>query len=169
MRDSEKLERIIAAFHGMFRASHRVRVQGGFTEPFYRAPTEKQEGEIQFRHDYLNSCLHEIAHWLLVGEARLTQNDFGYWYAPDGRDAEQQAAFYQVEVRPQALEWSLADICGAEFRISADNLAGETATQGAALVAFAAEVAAQKANWRHNGYPPRASRFLAALGAAFNT
>lgn len=167
MLETERQERVIAVFHRLFRASHRVRVQGGFSEPFYRAPQADREGEIQFRHDYLNSCLHEIAHWLLAGEARLAQDDFGYWYAPDGRNAEQQAAFYRAEVRPQALEWSMADICGAEFRISADNLAGEAATQGPALEAFAAKVAEQKANWRRNGYPPRAFRFLDALRAAF--
>ena len=30
--------------------------------------------------------------------------DYGYWYAPDGRNAEQQSAFYSVEVKPQAIE-----------------------------------------------------------------
>jgi elongation factor P hydroxylase len=167
MHDHERQARVIAVFHQLFRASHRVQVQGGFDEPFYRAPREEMEGEIQFRHDYLNSCLHEIAHWLLAGEARLAQDDFGYWYAPDGRKAEEQAAFYRAEVKPQALEWSLADLCGAQFRISADNLAGQNLAEGQELETFASQVADQKENWRRNGYPKRASLFLAALQQAF--
>jgi elongation factor P hydroxylase len=167
MDDYERQSRVIAVFHQLFHASHRVHVQGGFDEPFYRAPRDGAEGEIQYRHDYLNSCLHEIAHWLLAGEGRLAQDDFGYWYAPDGRNAEEQAAFYRAEVKPQALEWSLADLCGAPFRISADNIAGQSLAGGQALETFTAQVADQKEKWRRNGYPERAARFLEALKQAF--
>ena len=52
--------------------------------------------------------------------------DLGYWYAPDGRTREQQALFEQVEVKPQAIEWLFATAFGRKFRVSLDNLTGES-------------------------------------------
>lgn len=43
-----------------------------------------------------------------TGEKRRQLVDFGYWYAPDGRSAEQQELFQAVEVKPQAMEWILS-------------------------------------------------------------
>jgi len=51
--------------------------------------------------------------------------DLGYWYAPDGRTAEQQALFEQVEIKPQAIEWLFSKAFGRKFRVSLDNLTGD--------------------------------------------
>jgi elongation factor P hydroxylase len=58
-------------------------------------------------------------------EQRRKLPDLGYWYAPDGRTAEQQALFEQVEIKPQAIEWLFATAFGRKFRVSLDNLTGE--------------------------------------------
>ena len=87
--------------------------------------------------------------------------DYGYWYEPDGRSAEQQAEFERVEVKPQALEWIFAQCCGAPFRISADNLSGDGA---GASDAFKAAVVEAARGYVANGLPARAAQFAQALG-----
>ncbi len=74
---------------------------------------------------FFNSALHEISHWSIAGDKRRLLPDLGYWYAPDGRTAEQQALFEQVEIKPQAIEWLFATAFGRKFRVSLDNLTGE--------------------------------------------
>jgi elongation factor P hydroxylase len=94
-------------------------------EPFYSPATEGQLfHQIQFAHGYFNSALHELAHWCVAGEKRRLLPDFGYWYEPDGRSAEQQRVFEQVEVKPQAIEWHFAQACCRRFKVSMDNLSG---------------------------------------------
>lgn len=61
----------------------------------------------------------------IAGEQRRLLPDLGYWYAPDGRTAEQQALFEQVEIKPQAIEWLFSKAFGRKFRVSLDNLTGE--------------------------------------------
>ncbi len=39
-------------------------------------------------------------HWCIAGKARRNRVDFGYWYCPDGRDAQTQSQFEDVEVKP---------------------------------------------------------------------
>lgn len=68
--------------------------------------------------------MHEIAHWCVAGEARRQQDDFGYWYHPEGRSVQQQAAFLQVEVLPQSLELLFCAAAAIPFRVSLDNLSG---------------------------------------------
>src|SRR5690606_31386666 len=80
--------------------------------------------------DYFRSALHEVAHWCVAGAERRTREDYGYWYAPDGRDATQQANFLHVEVMPQALELLFCAACGHDFRVSLDNLDGEAGESG---------------------------------------
>ena len=63
--------------------------------------------------------------WSIAGDQRRLLPDLGYWYAPDGRTAEQQALFEQVEIKPQAIEWLFATAFGRKFRVSLDNLTGE--------------------------------------------
>ncbi len=111
-------------------------VAGGATEPFYRpADSECSQHRIFYREDFVSSSLHEIAHWLVAGPARLLLPDWGYWYAPDGRNHAQQQLFEQVEVKPQALEWLLHHACGLQdagglhFQVSLDNL-GDGASDG---------------------------------------
>ena len=86
----------------------------------------QQPAKIQFAHGFFNSALHEISHWSISGEKRRLLPDLGYWYAPDGRTAEQQALFEQVEIKPQAIEWLFATAFGRKFRVSLDNLTGDS-------------------------------------------
>lgn len=133
---------------------------GGFDEPFYQA----DPAQIQFRLDYPRSALHEVAHWCVAGPERRRQDDYGYWYAPDGRDAQQQALFERVEVRPQALEALFCEACGLEFSPSLDNL--DQPPQSAAP--FAAAIQAQLDHWQTHpmDIPLRGRRFITALRSA---
>jgi hypothetical protein len=99
-------------------------VRGDF-EPEYFPASEHNPARIQFAHGFFNSALHEISHWSIAGEQRRLLPDLGYWYAPDGRTAEQQALFEQVEIKPQAIEWLFSKAFGRKFRVSLDNLTGE--------------------------------------------
>ncbi|WP_444916036.1 elongation factor P hydroxylase [Microbulbifer sp. TRSA007] len=118
-------DRIVRVFDHCFSDPNglNTRLRGGFCEPYYRPRGEGQTyHQVEFTLDYAASALHEVAHWCVAGEARRQLPDYGYWYAPDGRSADQQAEFEQVEVKPQALEWIFARACGLKFRVSADNL-----------------------------------------------
>lgn len=101
---------------------YRTRIIGGFTEPFYKAASAEGYAEIRFTHDYERSALHELAHWCVAGEQRRAQDDYGYWYAPDGRSALQQQLFFEVEVKPQAIEKHFCKALGIPFAVSVDNL-----------------------------------------------
>ncbi|HEY7884010.1 MAG TPA: elongation factor P hydroxylase, partial [Cellvibrionaceae bacterium] len=115
---------IMRLFDDAFAATENTRLLGGGAEPVY-LPADKDSGchRIIFTQDYAASALHEIAHWCVAGRARRQLEDYGYWYAPDGRSLCQQQEFERVEVRPQALEWLFAEAVGLRFRVSADNLA----------------------------------------------
>ncbi|MCA9619631.1 MAG: elongation factor P hydroxylase [Myxococcales bacterium] len=147
-------------FERCFFASHRTRLVGGGDEPIY-LPADEPGGiaRVVYRHDYVASALHEVAHWCIAGARRRRLVDYGYWYAPDGRSAEQQAIFERVEVHPQALEWIFADAWGSRFELSADNLQGDARPSPR----FARAVQAEKARLLTTGLAPRAARFLAAL------
>ena len=114
---------IECVFNAVFAGSMNTVLIGGADEPYYRpADDEDLRHRIFYREDFVASSLHEIAHWLVAGAARRLLSDWGYWYAPDGRNAAQQAEFEQAEVKPQALEWLLSIACGIRFRVSLDNL-----------------------------------------------
>lgn len=113
---------IEGVFDGLFERSHRTRLVGGGDEPLYVPPTGDRLGRIVYRADYPASALHEVAHWCVAGAARRDLEDYGYWYAPDGRTEQQQGEFERVEVAPQALESVLADAAGVRFVPSADNV-----------------------------------------------
>lgn len=116
---------LILHFNAWF-SHHNVILVRGEHEPEYFPATPSQPARIQFAHGFFNSALHEISHWCIAGEKRRTLPDLGYWYAPDGRSAEQQHLFEQVEVKPQALEWLFAKACLRPFRVSLDNLNGQS-------------------------------------------
>ena len=145
--------------------SELVSKKNSFTNQGSRAPTSEREGEIQFTHDYFRSALHETAHWCVAGEDRLKLDDWGYWYSPDGRNAQQQKAFYQVEVKPQALEWIFCDACSESFSVSADNLDGST--QG--LEDFEKKVALQKERFLSEGLSERPARWVEGLRREFGS
>ena len=109
-------------FSSLFGERYRTELVGGGDEPLYEPPSTGALGRIVYREDFVASALHEVAHWCVAGSRRRTQLDYGYWYSPDGRSAQQQAEFERVEVAPQALEWVFSDACGVAFRPSADNV-----------------------------------------------
>lgn len=118
---AQHLERL---FRQCFFESHRTLLVGGAPEPLYTPAAGDEPARIFYTRDYFRSALHEIAHWCVAGPARRMLEDYGYWYAPDGRSAEQQREFEVVEVYPQALELIFCAACGHDFRVSADNLNG---------------------------------------------
>lgn len=151
---------LITIFNTCFQASHRTVLMCGGDEPLY-VPAENEDcyHTIFFAHGYFSSALHECAHWLIAGEARRKQLDYGYWYVPDGRSQAQQLLFQQVEIKPQALEWILSKACNFSFQFSIDNLNGEVGeTQ-----LFKDAVRAQVLHYEKEGLSSRAELFQQAL------
>lgn len=142
----------------------QTQLVAGSGEPVY-LPATVPGGfhRIVFAHGYFSSALHEQAHWCLAGAERRMQEDYGYWYCPDGRDAVQQAAFEQVEVKPQAIEWWLASATGRQFRTSTDNLNG-TPTDN---LPFRQAVQRQAQQYLLEGLPPRAMQAVTSLCRRF--
>lgn len=153
-------EDLISIFNRLFRLSeHTVLVRGG-EEPIYiPANAECDSNQVVFAHGFYSSALHEIAHWCLAGKERRKSVDYGYWYAPDGRDAKQQADFEKVEVKPQAIEWILSKTCNKSFRVSVDNLNGETSDSST----FKQAVYSQVLVYIQCGMPSRAEVLRRAL------
>ena len=83
-RDVERL------FRDCFLVDYNTVLIGGGDEPLYlpSADLERSPHRVICREDYLAGALHEVAHWCLVGAERRTREDYGYWYSPDGRNAE---------------------------------------------------------------------------------
>lgn len=151
---------LVQLFEHCFADRYNTRLVGGGAEPIYLpADAEDPMHRIVFTRDYFRSALHEIAHWCVAGAERRKRVDFGYWYAPDGRTAEQQAAFEQVEVKPQALEWLFCEAAGHRFRVSLDNLSGEATDP----LPFSQRVVAQVSEYLNRGIPERAACYIDAL------
>lgn len=149
---------IEAVFHQAFKESYHTLLCGGGDEPFYQAPKDGDSARIIYRDNYEASALHEIAHWTVAGAKRREQDDYGYWYEPDGRTEETQTLFAAVEARPQAVEWFITRAAGLPFRVSMDNLNTQVdsapfkdAVYRALLDAF------------DQHFPPRAVEFATAL------
>lgn len=153
-------DQLAFVFHETFEARYQTRIAGGGQEPIYRPIGPDQSHHlIVYTRDYGASALHEIAHWCVAGAQRREQEDYGYWYAPDGRSAEQQAVFERVEVVPQAFEWMFSVASGRAFKVSADNLeAGVGASD-----AFKASIYRQVQCYCEQGLPERAGQYAAAL------
>lgn len=132
---------------------------GGFSEPLYLPSSGTAPAEIRFTRGYARSALHELAHWCIAGEERRKQVDYGYWYCPDGRGPAEQAEFYRVEVKPQALEMAFSRACGVAFEVSCDNLSGEPGD----VRRFTEAVTAQHKAYESEGYPSRAGELLRIL------
>jgi elongation factor P hydroxylase len=151
---------LIRLFHKCFFQPYNTILAYGKDEPVY-VPANPQQAHhtIYFAHGFFNSALHECAHWLIAGEERRKLIDFGYWYIPDGRNAQQQALFQQVEVKPQALEWMLSQAAGSKFDFSFDNLDGSVED----YAQFKLAVTQQRLSYQQKGLPPRAALFYQAL------
>lgn len=153
---------LCALFDALFLDDENTCLVSCGDEPVYLpADARFPRHRIIFRHDYVSSALHEVAHWCVAGPERRLLHDYGYWYAPDGRSAERQAEFERVEAKPQALEWIFSRACGLVFRPSIDNLDGAPADPAGFARAIQREVHRRCTQ----GLPPRAGRFHAALAA----
>ena len=161
--------RLESVFAACFAAEYRTRLSGGAQEPLYQ-PAENAAAEhlLCYREDYFASALHEIAHWCIAGSRRRQLVDFGYWYAPDGRNQSQQQAFEIAECKPQALEWLFSRACGYSFFLSADNLDGLDGHVPDSAQ-FRQRVFEQARRWQNQGLPQRAACFFQALSHEFAT
>ncbi len=157
------------AFNHEF-SSIRVELSPGSNEPFYRAPTKNKtqaKATIFSNQDFFSSALHEIAHWCLAGEKRRLLDDYGYWYAPDGRNDDQQAEFFKVEVKPQALEWAFHLAAKKPFQFSLDNLNSTVCERQ--IFQFKENVHAQLAWYFQNQFPARALQMIQLLCQKYNS
>lgn len=152
---------LIDIFEQCFFSEFNTKLVKGENEPVY-LPADKVTPyhRIIFAHGFYASALHEISHWCIAGNKRRLLEDFGYWYLPDGRNAQQQTQFEQVEIKPQAVEWALSVACGKEFDVSIDNLNGEITTD---RFAFKAKVYQQVEIYLVDGFPPQAQQLIEAL------
>ncbi len=158
---------LIEIFNGCFSDDFNTRLVRGEGEPIYLpADEETPYHRIEFAHGYYASALHEISHWCIAGEARRQQVDFGYWYCPDGRDAQTQSEFEQVEIKPQALEWMFCVAAGFPFNVSCDNLSGDVEPD---RIAFQRKVRERVLHLLAEGIPARPARFINALHSFYNT
>lgn len=151
---------LITIFNKCFSKKYNTQLVKGEDEPVYLPADEHRPYHaIFFAHGFFSSALHECSHWLIAGEERRKQIDFGYWYAPDGRTAAEQALFQSMEVKPQAIEWVLSVAAGHPFRVSVDNLNGEEADTNA----FKQAVYEQVKKYCKQDLPVRAAFFRSAL------
>ena len=156
--DARELERLFGA---CFESEYQTVLIGGGTEPLYipsKNPLQASH-QVIYREDYFASALHEVAHWCLAGPDRRKQEDYGYWYSPDGRNAEEQEAFERAESKPQAIESMFSEACGFPFQLSADNLDAGFGPSDR----FAKAVAQARETYRRAGLPPRAEQFRLSL------
>ena len=154
------LSAFVQAFNEVFLPRWNTTLEGGFPEPLYEPATAYRPARIQFTRDYINSALHEVAHWCIAGEERRKQVDYGYWYRPDGRDALEQAEFFRSEIKPQALELAFSRLLGLEFHVSCDNLSGASGGEKE----FEDAVHQQLTLYEVEGFPPRATETIRMLG-----
>ncbi len=156
---------LIALFNGLFEETEGTILVRGEDEPIYLPRDEScPHDRVIFAHGYFSSALHEISHWCIAGVERRRKVDFGYWYRPDGRTADEQRQFEQVEVRPQALEWLFSEAAGVRFHVSLDNLNGAKSGNDQS---FRQAVWEQAHRYLDRGLPARGGRFLAALLAFY--
>ena len=149
---------LICLFNREFAVSDKTALIGGAAEPSYQPGSPHR---IYFRADYVRSALHEVAHWSVAGRCRRQLLDYGYWYSPDGRDADQQQAFFAVEARPQAIERCFCEAIGIPFSLSVDNVGAYIEPQQ--LRRFEARIQEYCEQFECTGLPHRAARFVTAL------
>jgi elongation factor P hydroxylase len=150
------LSKLVQLLNDEYLFQYNTKIIGGFVEPYYKAQSNSNPAEIQFSHDYIRSALHELAHWCVAGVERRQVDDYGYWYAQDGRSQEQQDEFFKLEVKPQAIEWAFSMACGVKFEASVDNL--NNAVEGIEL--FKANLINQIQWYRTHGFSKRVSEII---------
>lgn len=161
------IEDLTKVFYQAVGHKYNTRLVKGTDEPIYLPASQATSyHQIVFAHGFFTSALHEIAHWCLAGEQRRLQEDYGYWYCPDGRDQAQQQQFEQVEIKPQAIEWCLSVACGLNFKVSCDNLNGSYTPD---RHRFRASIYQQLKHYLNTGLPPRAAVLCQALADFYHT
>jgi elongation factor P hydroxylase len=170
LSEQERLQSIIKIFNGLFINNENTVLVGGANEPLYiPSLSPEKPHQLFFRENFVSSALHEIAHWCIAGKQRRLQQDFGYWYQPDGRTVDEQAKFESMEVKPQALEWIFSNACGQKFNPSADNL-NACEDDNADDIHFKQALIKQARQWcKSQQLPPRAKIFIEALTKELNT
>ncbi len=157
-------DNLIEIFNACFLKQYNTILAYGDDEPIYLpANHTRPHHVIYFAHGFFRSALHECAHWMIAGQARRQLEDYGYWYAPDGRSAEQQLLFEAVEIKPQALEWVFSQACNIKFDFSFDNLNGAPGN----IEKFKQDVTMQMHIYQQQGLPRRAKIFHEALLSKF--
>jgi elongation factor P hydroxylase len=156
--NSQRSDEIIRVFNSVFSVMEGTVLSGGAAEPFYEPG---HPATIFFREDFERSALHEVAHWCIAGRYRRQLPDYGYWYRAEGRDCSRQAAFYEVETRPQAIEQLFCEALDLPFKVSLDNLS--VVLDDPSVTRFAEAVSAQASAFRLTGLPQRAAVFRDAL------
>lgn len=163
---THQLDDIIHIFNQCFSEKYNTRLERGGEEPVYKPANQDCPYHcIYFARGFYSSALHEISHWLIAGSKRRLLEDFGYWYQPDGRSQEMQREFERVEVKPQAIEWILANAAGFRFFASSDNLNGEAGDTRP----FKQAIYQQVKNYAKQGLPARAEIMRKALVNFYNT
>ncbi|MDR5899762.1 elongation factor P hydroxylase [Halomonas vilamensis] len=160
------LDDIIALFEGLFAQRYQTRLIRGGDEPLYTpADASTPYHQVIFARGFYASALHEISHWCIAGAKRRQWEDYGYWYLPEGRNVEQQQAFENAEVAPQALESLFAEASGRTFHVSVDNLDLNNSDDetGVDRDVFANRVARRAKRYQEEGLPRRAKAFYTAL------
>ncbi len=158
-------ETVVSLFNQSFIDTYNTQLVRGEDEPLYLpADNNHPHHRIIFAHGFFASALHEISHWCVAGKERRLLEDFGYWYQPDGRTAEQQAEFEKVEVKPQAFEWIFSRSAGFRFHFSADNLNGDC---DGPTPEFQQAVLQQIQSYLKNGLPTRAQLWSDQLIKAY--
>lgn len=167
MSTAHHYQQLVDIFESCFFNEFNTRLIKGDDEPIYLpADADAPYHRIVFAHGFYASALHEISHWCIAGKARREQVDFGYWYCPDGRDAQTQCQFEDVEIKPQALDWLFCEAAGFPFNVSCDNLEGDFEPD---RIKFQRRVHAQVMTWLEEGIPARPARFIAALQDYYQT
>lgn len=159
-------ETLVTLFNQTFIPTYNTQLICCEEEPIYRpADSQHPHHRIIFAHGFFASALHEISHWCVAGKERRLLEDFGYWYEPDGRSAERQAEFEQVEIKPQALEWIFSQSAGFPFHFSADNIS----LNNQPSEEFKQAVYNQVQSYLINGLPERAKMWSTALLQHYKT
>jgi len=156
-----RLSELLDLLNKNYLYQHATRIIGGFDQPFYRAFRDGQQAEIQFSHDYIRSALHELSHWCVAGVERRKLDDFGYWYAADGRNQPQQDEFFKVEIKPQAIEWAFSIVAGVDFEASVDNLYNQV--DGGKE--FEQNLHKQMQQYLRDGFPKRVKEILLIIAS----
>ena len=160
--DAELADCIAQTFAQTLGREHNAQLTGGALEPLYRPATSNAPATLYFREDYPASALHEVAHWCIAGTQRRRQEDFGYHYISGPRNAEDQVAFFESELRTQSLERAFASALGLEFQPSADNVEADIDAFAHAIEAYSKTLQ----NWLASSAGSRAQTFIRALERA---